>query len=162
MRAIMRRAILALLLLCLVAAGTARAEGGPFGLGLIVGSPTGLSGKVYFNKANALDFAVGEALASERGFHVHVDYLWHPVMLTQDEAFFLPLYLGLGGRILSRDSHEGSNLHFGVRAPVGILFDFKRVPIDVFLELALVVDLVHEHDDDVLDLNAGAGIRYYF
>jgi hypothetical protein len=141
---------------------TARAEGGPFGLGLIVGSPTGLSGKVYFNKMNALDFGVGEAFINQRGFHLHVDYLWHPVMLAQDEAFFLPLYLGVGGRFLEHERHDNDEAHLGVRGPIGILFDFKRVPIDVFLELAVIVDFIRESDSDVVDLNAAIGVRYYF
>jgi hypothetical protein len=140
----------------------ARADGGPFGLGLILGSPTGVSGKLYFGKRNALDFAVGAALVNERGFHVHVDYLWHPVMLTEDEAFFLPLYFGIGGRLLSHERHEDSDLHLGVRVPVGIVFDFKRVPIDVFGEVALVVDIIHSSGEDIVDLNAAVGVRYYF
>jgi len=144
------------------AAPAARAGGGPFGLGLIIGSPTGISGKVYFNKMNALDFGVGAAFVNERGFHLHVDYLWHPVMLTQDEAFYLPLYLGVGGRLLQHEQDAGSDTHLGVRAPIGILFDFKRVPLDVFLELALVVDIIRASDTDVVDINAGVGVRYYF
>jgi hypothetical protein len=158
MRAMLRRAFLVLLLTSAVA----HADGGPFGLGLILGSPTGVSGKLYFDKQNAIDFAVGEAFANERGFHVHVDYLWHPFMLTQDEAFFLPFYVGIGGRLLERDTHQGTYLHLGPRVPVGILFDFKRVPLDVFLEVALIVDLIDNGDGDRVDLNAGVGIRYYF
>lgn len=159
-----RLAVTFALTIMLVAAVSepARADGGPFGLGLILGSPTGLSGKVYFDKMNALDFAVGEAFINQRGFHLHVDYLWHPVMLTQDEAFFLPLYFGIGGRFLQHERHDDSEAHLGVRAPIGILFDFKRVPIDVFLELAVIVDFVRASDSDVVDLNAAIGVRYYF
>ncbi len=159
MTALRRAVVLVLLLALTAAAAPARAAGGPFGLGLILGSPTGVSGKVYFNRSNAIDFAVGEAFANARGLHFHVDYLWHPVMLTEGEAFFLPLYLGLGGRVLDRDVKD--DVHVGVRAPLGILFDFRRVPLDVFLEIALVVDFIR-NDDDVVDVNAGVGIRYYF
>jgi hypothetical protein len=164
MRAMVRRAFLVLVMTVATAAtaGGARADGGPFGLGLILGSPTGVSGKLYFNRQNAIDFAVGEAFANERGFHFHLDYLWHPFMLAQDEGFSLPFYLGIGGRILSRDGHAGSDLHLGARAPFGILFDFKRVPLDVFVEVAIIVDIIHNNDDDLVDLNAGVGIRYYF
>ncbi len=140
----------------------ARADGGPFGLGLILGSPTGLSGKVYFNKMNALDFAVGEAFINQRGFHLHADFLWHPVMLTQTDAFFLPLYLGIGARFLNHDRKDENDEHLGVRAPLGFLFDFRRVPLDVFFELALIVDFVRHGGSDVVDLNAAIGIRYYF
>jgi len=142
--------------------GVAHADGGPFGLGLILGSPTGIAGKLYFNKQNALDFAVGEAFLNQRGFDVHVDYLWHPVMLTQDEAFFLPLYIGVGGRLLEHERHTDTAGHLGVRAPIGILFDFKRVPIDVFLEVAVVLDIIRPSEDDVVDVNAALGVRYYF
>jgi hypothetical protein len=158
----LRRLVALLVFLSALAAGArARADGGPFGLGLIVGSPTGISGKLYFNRQNALDFAVGEAFLNERGLHIHVDYLWHPVILTQDEAFTLPLYVGVGGRLLSHDTHAETNTHLGVRGVVGILFDFKRVPLDVFLEAAMVLDIVHA-SDDILDVNAALGVRYYF
>jgi hypothetical protein len=161
MRAMLQRAFLVMVLGAAVG-GVARADGGPFGLGLILGSPTGISGKLYFNRQNALDFAVGEAFANERGLHFHVDYLWHPFMLAQDEGFSLPFYLGIGGRVLSRDGHAGSDLHLGPRVPFGLLFDFKQVPLDVFVEVAIVVDLIHNNDNDIVDLNAGIGIRYYF
>jgi hypothetical protein len=140
----------------------AAAEGGPFGLGLILGSPTGFSAKLYLNRRNALDFALGFSFLNRRGVAAHVDYLWHPVMLADDEAFFLPLYVGVGARILDHDrGNDDDDLHLGARAPAGILFDFKAVPLDVFLEVALVVDIIQDHGD-VIDLNAGVGVRYYF
>lgn len=160
MRAMLRS--LGFTLVLTLAVASARAEGGPFGLGLILGSPTGIDGKIYFNKQNALDFAVGEAFVNERGLHIHADYLWHPVMLTQDEAFFLPLYLGIGGRFLDHERHTDSAAHLGARAPIGILFDFKRIPLDIFLEVALIVDIIRPSEDDVVDLNVGVGVRYYF
>lgn len=146
----------------LAAPRRASAEGGPFGLGLILGSPTGLSAKLYLNRRNAIDFALGFAFLNRRGIALHADYLWHPVMLASDEAFFLPLYFGIGARILDHDRNEDDgDFHLGARAPVGILFDFKTVPLDVFLEVALVIDIIQDHGD-VVDLNAGVGARYYF
>jgi hypothetical protein len=159
-----RFAVLALLTTTIFfAARTASAQGGPFGLGIIVGSPTGLCGKLYLNQRNAIDFAVGASFLDNRGLHAHVDYLWHPVMLATDEAFSLPLYVGIGARILDHDhgGRDDDDVHLGARVPVGILFDFKRVPIDVFIEIALVVDIIQDHDD-LIDLNAGIGVRYYF
>jgi len=145
-----------------MASERAEASGGPFGLGLILGSPTGISGKLYLNQKNAIDFALGAAFLSSNGLHVHVDYLWHPIMLTQDEAFFMPLYVGVGARILDHDhGNDDDDVHLGVRVPAGILFDFRAVPLDVFLEVALIVDFVVDHGDHV-DLNASLGARYYF
>jgi len=164
MRACARRFAMISSMITALAMASERAEasGGPFGLGLILGSPTGISGKLYLNQKNAIDFALGAAFLSSNGLHVHVDYLWHPIMLTQDEAFFMPLYVGVGARILDHDhGNDDDDVHLGVRVPAGILFDFRAVPLDVFLEVALIVDFVVDHGDHV-DLNASLGARYYF
>ena len=52
---------------------------------------------------------------------------------------------------------------FGVRAVGGMLFDFKNVPLDAFIEVAGVLE--YEFRDGAgagIKLNAGAGVRYYF
>jgi hypothetical protein len=156
------------------AGSTARADGGPFGLGIMLGSPTGLSLKYYLGKSGqAIDGGVGEAFGGYGGLQVHVDYLWHPVMLARSAAFNLPLHFGIGARLLDhdrgRDYHDevdDSHLHIGVRVPVGLTFDFTKVPLDAFIEVALVVDAIagdHRHEDDIgVDLNAAIGVRYYF
>jgi hypothetical protein len=53
-------------------------------------------------------------------------------------------------------------VRFGVRAPVGILFDFTKVPLDAFAEVAGVLDYRTKGDAFGLALNAGIGARYYF
>lgn len=155
------------LVLALGAGRPARAEYGPFGLGLILGSPTGISWKVYLNKKSAIDGAIGGEVLGTRGFGMHADYLWHPVMLTQEQGFFLPLYVGAGVRLMSHDRPNGlgSDVHFGLRAPVGIVFDLRKIPLDIFLEVALVIDLIQDDsatDRQIVDLNTGLGARYYF
>ena len=156
-------------LLAAAAPRRARAEGGPFGLGLIIGSPTGLSMKYYLGESgHAIDAAVGFAFVSSSGIHVHADYLWHPLVLTSDPAFKLPLHVGVGARILDHDRGRDGNddLHVALRVPVGVTFDFTQIPLDVFLEVALLVDFHGEEGKDNdnlgLDLNAGVGVRYYF
>lgn len=147
------------------------ADPGPFGLGLIIGSPTGLSLKYYLGESgHAIDAAVGQAVASDRGIHVHADYLWHPGILASEDAFDLVWYVGIGVRLLDHDrgNRGEDDFHIGPRAPIGILFDFNEVPLDVFLELALILDFRSgedgrdDHDEFGFDLNAGIGVRYYF
>jgi len=59
------------LLLVFTLASVAHAQrGGDFGLGLIIGDPTGLSGKGFVSETNAIDFAVG--LAFIRGVQIEV------------------------------------------------------------------------------------------
>ena len=50
---------------------------------------------------------------------------------------------------------------------LGLVFDFKTAPLDVFVEIAGVADYRFatndtDHSGFGLDINAGAGVRYYF
>lgn len=151
-----------------------------FGIGIMLGAPTGLSGKYYLSPDTALDFGLGTIYGyrDRRGVHAHVDFLWHPVSLVSAPAFELPLYFGVGGRLLSGDrcyDYDGGRCDYyyrdytaiGVRGPLGIAFDFNKVPIDIFLEIAFILDFVADRDDrydDALyfDVNGAVGVRYFF
>jgi len=55
----------------------------------------------------------------------------------------------------------------GVRGPLGLALDFNNVPLDVFFEVALVLDFLVDHDSRYdngvyVDVNGAFGIRYYF
>jgi hypothetical protein len=143
-----------------------------FGLGLMLGAPTGLSLKYYLDESHALDAGVGVSRylrhGRRDGLHLHADYLWHPVVLAKADPFWVPLYFGLGARLFDFDDyddrdgdHDGTAI--GLRAPIGVMLDFNEVPVDVFLEFALVVDLLVSTDDHAdVDLNGALGARYYF
>jgi hypothetical protein len=158
-----------------VAPSSARADGGPFGLGLMIGSPTGLSLKYYLGRSGqAIDGGLGMGFGGYGGLHIHADYLWHPVMLTRASGFNLPLHFGIGARLLSHDrgrdfrDDDDDHLHIGARVPVGITFDFTTVPLDAFIEAAFILDFMsgdgHRDDDSSIgiDINAAIGVRYYF
>ncbi|HVV86989.1 MAG TPA: hypothetical protein VHE35_28315 [Kofleriaceae bacterium] len=133
-----------------------------FGLGLMVGAPSGLSGKYFYDPTKAIDFGIGvyRYYRHRDGIHLHVDHLWHPVSLAHTDAFELPLYFGIGARVLDFD---GGGDAIGVRAPIGVAFDFNNVPLDAFFELALVLDFGVDTDDNVDgDLSAAIGARYWF
>ena len=124
-----------------------------FGIGLMFGAPTGLSGKYFLSPNTAIDFGLGTIYGyrDRRGLHVHGDYLWHPLSLASTDAFELPLYFGVGARLLtgnrcyrynrgSCDYNYDGYTALGVRGPLGISFDFNKVPLDVFIEFAIVLD----------------------
>lgn len=149
-----------------------------FGLGIMLGSPTGLSGKYFLGPSTAIDFGIGAIgrVRGRAGVHMHADFLWHPISLVSDPAFELPLYVGIGGRFFSWDWRHNDHYHdgqaIGVRAPIGIAFDFNNVPIDIFVELALVLDFLFVDDDNFdddfednglyVDIDGAIGFRYYF
>ncbi|WP_428265333.1 hypothetical protein [Haliangium sp.] len=136
------------------------------GAGIMFGVPTGFSGKLYLGADTAVDLGLGVVRGFRRdGLYVHIDFLWHPATLVSTAPFELPLYIGLGGRLVDLDDDIGDpnddDFVLGVRGPVGIIFDFNTVPLDVFIELALVLD-VAGYDAPSGEIDGAVGVRYYF
>ncbi len=138
-------------------------EKGTFGIGLIAGEPTGISAKLYLKDDQALQAALGLAFIGA-GIHAHVDYVFHPYILQSRSAFVMPVYIGPGVRMIQyRDGRETNYFAFGPRVVGGILFDFKRIPLDAFVEVAGVFEYrTHDGDHFGIAINLGAGARYYF
>lgn len=144
--------------------GTGRGEDkGTIGVGIIIGEPTGIHGRLYLKDDQAIQGAVGFALIGG-GIQVHADYAFHPYVLQSRDSFVLATYVGPGVRVIQySDGRDDSFFALGLRGVGGLLFDFKNVPLDAFVEVSGVVELRFlEGDRFGLALNAGAGVRYYF
>lgn len=144
----------------------ARRDGRTFGLGLILGEPTGLSAELLSGGHTAVDFALGlESLDDDEEFYFHLDYLVMPVDLSRGGAVAVPLYLGIGGYLFDHGA-DFDVADIGVRVPFGLALDFRRAPFQVFGELAVRVLLVtFDHDDaghDRVDLSGALGFRFFF
>ncbi len=125
-----------------------------FGLGIILGSPTGLSFKKWTSNNTAIDGAVAWSLGKDGKLHLHADYLFHNFTITSPPEGSLPIYYGIGGRLLLSDESR-----LGIRIPVGIEYLFAKAPFDLFFEIAPTLDLIPATE---FDLNAGIGARFYF
>lgn len=141
-------------------------EKGTFGVGLVIGEPTGIAAKLYLDDDHAIQGAIGGAFIGG-GIVVQADYLWHPWILEDRDSFTLPVYLGPGVRVIDyRGGRDEDFFAAGLRAVAGILFDFKEVPLDVFIELAGVVEwqfgTIDDEQGPALAVEAGLGARYYF
>jgi hypothetical protein len=140
------------------------AEKGTIGVGLILGEPTGICAKIYLRDDQAVQIAAGSAFIGG-GLQLHGDYVLHPWILQDRDSFVMPVYLGPGVRFVEYNAGRGADSHFamGVRGVIGLLFDFKEVPLDVFVEVAGVLEYDFKDGEGVeVALNAGAGVRYYF
>jgi hypothetical protein len=140
------------------------ADKGAFGVGIMLGEPSGLIGKLYLRDDRAIDFAIGGALAAD-GLDIHGDYLFHPWILQDRDTFVLPVYLGPGVRFMDYFGGSDANAHvaLGLRAEVGILFDFKNVPLDVFVEVAGVGQYDFKSGNGFgIGGSVDLGMRYYF
>ncbi len=132
----------------------AAAQDRGFGLGVILGEPTGVSAKYWVGSRNAVDGGLAWSFRHSGFFHVHADYLWHiPLKLESVER--LNFYVGIGGRL---GFGSGSTL-VGARIPVGLVYWPSSVPLDVFLEVAPVLDLAPATE---FSGNGGIGVRFFF
>jgi hypothetical protein len=146
---------------------------GKFGLGLELGEPTGLNGKLFLTPNQAIDFGIGDLYhnfyVDGDGIHLYFDYMWHPFEITQNESFKLPFYVGLGGRVWFFDySCRGgvcsSASIIGLRVPLGMTFDLNNVPLDIFLQFVPTLDFYRNFNGRsvYLDVDFSVGIRYWF
>lgn len=127
-----------------------------FGLGVILGEPTGISGKYWVDNEHALDFGLAYSFVHpNKTFSLHGDYLLHLPNLIKSSYRF-PVYYGFGARI-HFGNKDGNTL--GARGVIGILWMHDSLPIDAFIELAPVFNLFPETS---LHFDFAIGGRYYF
>jgi len=125
-----------------------------FGLGIILGEPTGISGKQWLSATSAIDGAAAWNFGSGGYLHLHADYLLHNYDLIKVTEGRLPLYYGIGGRI-----GFGDKTVVGLRGVVGLAYQFSGAPVDAFLEIAPLMDLV---PGTSFHVQGGIGARFYF
>jgi hypothetical protein len=147
--------------LVLVVACVADVAAGPLGAGVIIGEPTGLSLKQWIGQGRAVDLAAAWSFVDNAAFHVHMDYLFHAPRPPQIEVPGLLFHFGLGGRIklVSEEGDAESDNRLGVRFPLGLDYLFARSHMEMFFEVAPLLDLA---PDTEFTVNGGFGFRYYF
>src|SRR5262249_13623818 len=118
--------------------GTHRA----FGLGVQLGEPTGLTGKLYLGDRHALDFLVGGGYYGRGpywdGVYAHVDYNFQLDNLASGGGVTIPFRVGIGG-FLSTGYYPyyapGPNdAVVGARVPIGLDFDLESAPVQFYAE----------------------------
>jgi hypothetical protein len=129
------------------------AQDSGFGVGVIIGEPTGLSLKTWISQKHAVDAGVAWSLTND-WFHIHVDYLIHNFELIDVSRGQLPFYFGFGAKV-----GIGNNFNVGARVPVGLAYLFDDAPLDIFVEVVPALQLINQID---FDMNGGIGIRYWF
>jgi hypothetical protein len=156
----MKKAALLMIFLAAVA-GMASAQsgrsGGTTGIGIIFGEPTGVSFKFWTGRTVAIDAAAAWSFADGSSIQLHGDLLFHSFDLFRVEKGRMALYYGFGGRLKTKDATDKARLSF--RVPLGISYEFEGAPIEFFLEIAPMLDLVPKTEGAI---GGGIGFRYYF
>jgi hypothetical protein len=128
-----------------------------FGLGIIIGEPTGPCFKHWLGNKSAIDGAIAWSFDRHGSLHLHADYLLHVFSAVKVDRGWLPFYYGIGGRI--KFGHDDDDDRLGVRIPLGFEYLFDNAPPGIFLEVVPILDLVPKTD---IEYNAAIGVRYYF
>jgi hypothetical protein len=140
----------AVLLIC----GSVQAQESDFGLGIIIGEPTGISVKQWTGSRTAIDGAIAWSFEKESALHLHGDLLYHSFTPPRISRGKFAWYYGIGGRVKFEDDSK-----IGVRVPLGMDYFFGSAPLDFFFEIVPILDLAPSTD---FSLNAAIGIRYFF
>lgn len=147
--------------------------GGPFSLGLILGTPTAITGKYDLSSRNAVD--VGLSFFYSYSALVYSDYQWKfPGRFGNKNKFFSQTtpYIGVGGGIYSWNSYarygdrpwgwntnDSSGVGLYGRVPLGAEWLPKNPPLGVFAEVAPGLALLPGMG---ITFDIGVGARYYF
>jgi hypothetical protein len=152
--------VLAILLGAASPAAAQERDRGALGLGLILGSPTGLSLEYSLGESSSLHFALGVDGFDNRGrdddFYFHVMWRFYLAELASTPDFTLPVYIGVGPFVSDLGD---DNIGLGARVPFGIAMSFANAPIDIFLEIPVYLQVI---DDVDLAIGAALGFHYFF
>ncbi len=163
------------------------AANGKFGLGFVLGEPTAIDGKYWLSTNTAFDFGIGwgagyggyygdcnngqyyndhSGYCNDRGYyyadrngfrglHVHMDYLMHNFNAISGSERF-PIYYGPG---INLNFWNNIGMQAGLRGVIGIAWMPHTAPVDIFFEIAPVLEVIPA---TYVDVNAGLGARFYF
>ena len=144
----MRRIALVLVFVLLASVAFAQTSAG-----IIIGEPSGLSGRQWIGDGAALDLALAWSFFPEGSFYIHLDYKQHFYDFDVYTGRLLA-FAGIGPMV-----YIGSAVTLGARIPVGLIYEFDPAPLEIFVEVAPGLTLVPRTRANV---GGGLGIRYRF
>ena len=135
-------------------------QGGPLGLGIAIGAPTGLSGKLWMGDWMALQFSAGGDVGRIGDFAGTVDFVVHSRPFnTATSEYSVPIYFG-GGLVMSTNTYEQlGDVMLGPRGTVGMSVLVKELPTELYFETNPTIYLYEEVSWSV---DGQIGVRYYF
>jgi hypothetical protein len=151
----MKNNLLKIILVLIIFSTLSAAQTKGFGLGILVGEPTAVSAKYWTSGSTAFDFGIGYSFEKNSYLNIHADYLFH-VKNIFETAENISLYYGPGARLRFV---ENATTRLGFRFDVGLVWIPRNAPIDVFIEVAPLLDIIPETD---FSFNGGVGVRYFF
>lgn len=148
--------------------------GKTFGVGLQLGAPTAITGKFMLTPESGLVIGLGAGYGFffDPALSLHVDYLYHPSVLFQNEGVKLSWFIGGGGWLGLYQGRRynyvvpgynygvyGSPLFLAVRIPIGLSLALQSIPLEFYLEGVPAISIF-----PVISFGLGfaGGARFYF
>ncbi|WP_141734508.1 hypothetical protein [Oligoflexus tunisiensis] len=153
----LRKLLRATLLMLTVASPAHAATHGPFGLGISLIDPTGISANYYHEKQKSFAAALGWG---DDYLRLNLDHLWYRRDIIVIDRIPIDLYFGVGARYYQHEKRNNDDeSEIGIRFPVGVAYIFRKVPIQLFGELGPALVIV---DESAFIIDIAIGGRYYF
>ena len=149
--ALMMMALLLVGLLIGVASAADSEQSHEFGLGIVLGEPSGLNAQFYWGPQTAID--VTAAWSFHDWFMVAGDFQVYNYVLDSPREW--NWYYGLGTYLALPKNDHGS---FGVRIPLGLRYHVPHSVVDVWAEVDPALKLV---DKTAADLQGGIGVTFW-
>ncbi|HCP41822.1 MAG TPA: hypothetical protein DIT65_08495 [Cryomorphaceae bacterium] len=128
---------------------------GHYGIGFVIGKPSGFSIKKFNNSREALQYTVGYNTDQNSEINLGVDFLLHNYDYIRAERGSIPLYYGLGVHVRSYENKS----QIYARVPLGISYELNDLPLDIFFEFCPGLAVVPTPS---LVINYGVGGRFFF
>jgi len=160
----MKSRIIVIIFFMVFALNYANAQNKNFGFGFVLGDPTGFSFKFGLGGNNAISAVLGgSSFGTPR---IGADYLWY---YNSFNSSIVELYFGPGAALGFGHSHEWywhddnkyyehNDLSLGARMIIGINVVPPRTPLEIYLELGPMIEVVPDFHSDV---EVGLGVRFF-
>lgn len=136
-----------------------QASDGNTGIGVILGTPYGVTARHWFDKDKSVDASLGWSMNSPSKFHVYSDYLWSKEAAIKIGEADFDGFFGAGLSVRTKSGNADGEVVFGPRVPVGMSYEFANPDIEVFVQAAMNLGLIPSAD---IYFDAGIGARFYF
>ncbi len=138
---------------------TQERTGGAFGLGVAIGAPTGVHGRLWLGQFSAVQFSAGGDNGKQRSISATLDYIFRLHSFQQaDGEYTIPIYAGAGARF-GTEIWGQLELSFGPRAVGGVAVFVKDMPLDFYFEVAPAIYVVEQAG---WSIDGQIGAHYYF
>ncbi len=153
----MKKHLTSIVITFILLTGAAYGQTSSFGLGIILGEPTGISAKLMrAGNSKSINLAAAWSVAGHDRLYLKGDYVFYNEKFLNIDVQNgrMPVYYGVGALAILEEKSV-----VGARIPLGIDYFMSTAPLDFFLEIVPVVEILPSTDFTVA---GGIGFHYFF